>query len=361
MCAKMMHRCLVCSGRASKTCSRCKQGMYCSAEHQVRLSNLPLAPTRHQQKVHWKFHKYQCVDACGLAPASVESAIARVLAKYGNQKQAVHPGVHCFLCLEETPPLVSTGCACRGSSGYVHEACFDSMHSSMDATATLRSVCSTCNSKYQGVIFARQCVGVWKRFRTSNVDGLRCEALRVLAIALDHGGEYGAAAELCDGLIGDATRQLGPTHVETAMAAQLGGRLHQRRHDFDASYRAYLRAIEAFRHHGNFRLLAGVLIEYASLLVLLDRDEEGLAASREAVQIAVDGDGVDSERAILCRLNLALLMAKSCCDDRRALLEAEAICLADRERARRLVGATHRFVAQADDLLADIRSILSES
>ena len=62
----------------------------------------------------------------------------------------------CFICLDENPPPIGMGCACRGSAGNAHEECLKHMAKFQGRYGNTRwTECQTCKQEYTGQMLVK--------------------------------------------------------------------------------------------------------------------------------------------------------------------------------------------------------------
>ena len=193
-----------------------------------------------KERLEWPTNGRVAVRLNGTAQRSVSVKPANL--------QAWEPA--CFVCLETVgrTALLPTGCACRGSSGWIHEDC------AMQAAAAAQEragtwagagrnpwqTCPTCKVAYTGALklaLARE----WCR-RTASLsreDTQRFAAHTTLGNALSASGKLAEAEDVVRGNLEVATRLHGPEHPHTMGTTMNLGLLLSSQGKMDAAEAVY--------------------------------------------------------------------------------------------------------------------------
>ena len=183
------------SNAAPHVCSRCQQVHYCSRKCQVS---------------HWRAgHKRACGASTSSASTDDEPGSCPKCEQLWGTCRCDEPP-NCWLCLESTGRLLR-GCACRGTSGFVHARC---LAERARCAPEVSDSCPTCMQKFVGELqmaAARARMAGVSRER----DG-KAHAMSQLADALKDSGDFDGALKLYQKVLKNDTARLGPDHPHVA-------------------------------------------------------------------------------------------------------------------------------------------------
>ena len=92
----------------------------------------------------------------------------------------------CLICLESFEPMIKLGCACRGSSGRVHEKCLVEYAQHNESSWTN---CFTCKQMYTGTTAVRMATTRFELLKDRpTIDPDRLSGIHTLALTLSGGG-----------------------------------------------------------------------------------------------------------------------------------------------------------------------------
>ena len=164
--------CAKCGKPGSTTvCSRCKKVAYCSKKCQVE---------------HWKRggHKRTCKP---LQPAQATTPVPDSAAADKAETQ-------CYICLG--PCSFSTGCACRGTMGFVHPTCLIEQVA-LTANSADWMTCQLCGHEFTGLMRTELATEWYTTTRElPKEDKMRIQAGANLAVALFAEGDNNKALAL---------------------------------------------------------------------------------------------------------------------------------------------------------------------
>lgn len=128
----------------------------------------------------------------------------------------------CFICLQESPPPIRTGCACRGSAGVAHPECLrDSATFQEQHRPHAWTKCQTCNHDYTGELqIALTQAWVSEATNRQDADKLAAESARLGALVQT--GQAEAALDPLRTLYGRCVLEFGESHPDTCT---VGGNL----------------------------------------------------------------------------------------------------------------------------------------
>ena len=134
----------------------------------------------------------------------------------GNKKKGNGPDV-CWICCDSAmagSPLISTGCACRGSAGLAHLPCL------VAAAATrvdLWTTCPTCKQEFTGEMDVGLARARWETVRERPADDAeRLFVANNLAVTLkESAGDNAGALSLMEEVLAVRRRTLGDEHADT--------------------------------------------------------------------------------------------------------------------------------------------------
>ena len=205
-----------CGKGGTKRCSGCTAVLYCS----------PAC-----QRDHWSKggHKAACkavqmlIRVSAMASGRTPTAVSRSKAKADSTGA-------CIICLDEEPPPIQSGCACRGDAGLAHVAC--RMEAAVHRHESTKSVdrwstCGTCGQMFSGAMQIGLAESWWAKVRDLPEDNLQRRAASViLSSALQHIGEYARAEAMLRDNLAVQRRFHGPHHqailvLQTSLANSL--------------------------------------------------------------------------------------------------------------------------------------------
>eukprot|EP00635_Sarcinochrysidales_sp_CCMP3193_P014477 CAMPEP_0118903478 /NCGR_PEP_ID=MMETSP1166-20130328/8328_1 /TAXON_ID=1104430 /ORGANISM="Chrysoreinhardia sp, Strain CCMP3193" /LENGTH=340 /DNA_ID=CAMNT_0006842705 /DNA_START=108 /DNA_END=1130 /DNA_ORIENTATION=+ len=302
-------------------CTKCKTTFYCDKKC---------------QKLDWKAHKRFCSDDPAMRHFSpVEHAIDRAIVSLKKQQVDPPPDVHCFVCLEGGDGLLSMGCGCRGTSGFVHPDCLEQMAASsstdpLEAYARFVS-CATCHQTLGGVLQIVMMRKYWRSYRRSRNEGARRQAAYFLAVLL----RTHDSLEAREYLLAEATRgksEFGPfgLRIVTEQANVLA-RTGRGAEALDLLQKAHRKATL----WGEALAISSVSQQLAFVLVFLGRHDEALAHAYEAVDIAQRAGCKETDVQDL-KGSCATILAKM-----GRLQEAWKMCRVEVEYCERIYGPDH--------------------
>ena len=123
----------------------------------------------------------------------------------------------CWICHEgasAAAPLLSTGCACRGSAGLAHLTC---LVTAANHDVTVWNVCPTCKQEFTGELDVQLAKARWALVRERPADDEeRLFVANNLAVTLkESGGDDAGALRLMEEVLAVRRRTLGDEHAYT--------------------------------------------------------------------------------------------------------------------------------------------------
>lgn len=114
----------------------------------------------------------------------------------------------CWVCCESAPPLLATGCACRGSAGLAHLAC---LVEAARHSVQLWTTCPTCTQEFTGEVDVGLARARWALVRERPAeDAERCFVAMNLAVTLkESAGDNAGALRLMEEVLAVRRRTLG--------------------------------------------------------------------------------------------------------------------------------------------------------
>jgi len=343
--AQRLHRSGKCSycleEDATMRCTKCKAVFYCDKKCQRR---------------GWKLHKNFCSDDPAMRPVIlVEHAVERVLeAKKANQ---VRPpsDVHCFICLEGGDGLLSQGCACRGTSGFVHPDCIEKMAASLEdpfEAFTRHTFCATCDHGFSGVLKVVLLRKYWRSHRLSSNDDARRHAAGMLTMMVLSFADS-PDVEAVKYLRHEQLRGLSETHpsrvsslVEQAAYLYSFGRFDEALELLQATY-------PKVKLDGGTSVLCRTSPLMAETLLCLRRFKEALPFAAEAVAMA-EHSLMEPDLVHIIKACYARALAEN-----GRLQEAMAIFNDELEYHRRVYGPNHELCQALQHHVAHYSSRIS--
>ena len=195
----------ICSGCGSEAaphlCSRCQKARYCS---------------RPCQTGHWRQHKSECRAP---APSSeADAAISLGTRNFSCPECAqlwadcvCEDPPACWICFESSAELLR-GCACRGTTGYVHVTC---MVKANRRRTIDQDQCPTCEQRFVGALSMALAEARVRQARASSSD-IDCIATSELAQACHEQGRYNEALGHYRNVLRQSLLIFGPEHPTVA-------------------------------------------------------------------------------------------------------------------------------------------------
>mmetsp|Transcript_32176 Transcript_32176/g.102586 ORF Transcript_32176/g.102586 Transcript_32176/m.102586 type:complete len:468 (-) Transcript_32176:178-1581(-) len=305
-------------------CTRCKALFYCDKEC---------------QRADWKLHKQFCSGDPAMRPfIAVEHEVERALAAQRGHQVEPPPDVRCFICLEGGDGLMSQGCGCRGTSGFVHPECLEQMAASVGTPEDIfrRCLhCSTCGQSFTGVLRIVLMRKYWRSNRLSPQEDARRLAATVLSNELCgtlESPDFEAQEYLHDA----ATHGLGETHPGRIMSiVERANVLLKLRRPSDALQLLQV-TVPKVKLHCTESLLYVALDLMAGSLLVLGRLEDALPIAADAVELA---ERLRSENSDF--RHRANDLYAHCLASLGRRQEASAIWMKEVEFCERVCGPTH--------------------
>jgi hypothetical protein len=162
----------------------------------------------------------------------------------------------CPICLDDDPPPIPTGCACRGNAGKAHVECIAKFASGASKTGRWDAwlMCETCKQRYTGPAFARLVAILAESAKTAQRGSKGSIYSRgASAILLVDEGKLAESERLLRGVLGEAREALGEEsdatlfyaailalalskqlkHADAAAVYRELARLHEKKHGAD--------------------------------------------------------------------------------------------------------------------------------
>ena len=304
--------CTACGADGAKhRCAGCKEIFYCS---------------KGCQKRNWKLHKGVCTTDPSLRPyIPVEMAIERAFAKQPPIDEARTDAATCYISLEGAgEKKLVRGCACRGdSAGFVHLECLTKFAISKEETGDENGIvdayrkCMNCEQFFKGAFeleIRRRC---WRRYRSSQHQGLRYVSTKSMAVCLDVYHELDAA----NSLFNDALK--------------IGG--YNKRDVIEDKIRRASQMAENFQFREALELLTPTLPEakactanlyvqgmtiMPSVLLGLGRNQDALETSNDLIAFAKANFGPDGTQTLISMRDYAVTCLRlGRIDESKAMLQ----------------------------------------
>ena len=192
--------CASCGAVAACHCSRCMWVKYCSKEC---------------QRAHWKAHRPSCAPRSTPSASTSTSHAAAVCLQCSNKWPECTCGdgaPSCFVCLAAEGVLLR-GCACRGTSGYVHADCVVELN--QHRSPEDHNKCPTCKTVFVGHLQIGVAEGAVRSSRSTTFD---VNAITNLAAALSRQGQFSEALRHYRQIVKEGIKQYGPHHPVVAVA-----------------------------------------------------------------------------------------------------------------------------------------------
>ena len=128
----------------------------------------------------------------------------------------------CVICLDSTPPLIQSGCACRGDAGLAHVACRvkAAEWQAAENKSKAWTRCQTCKQKFTGSMQLGLAEARWSKVQgRPKQDKARLKAALKMASALRGQGKYAEAAKMEREVLAVRQQVLGAKHPETLTSA----------------------------------------------------------------------------------------------------------------------------------------------
>ena len=243
----------------------------------------------------------------------------------------------CWVCCDDAPPLVPTGCGCRGSAGRAHLKCL--IEAAKHDVARWTS-CPTCEQFFTGECDVGLAKARWETVKDRpEDDGERLFVANNLAVTLtESAGDHAGALRLMEEVLAVRRRALGSEHPDTLDSITNLALQHTEMGDFEAALPLAAEAVAATRRTlGDDDL--HTLVSIGSLAALHNRMGNGALARplhEEALAARVRLLGDDHLDALNSTHGLGqCLVGLGEVEEGMALLERAAAT------ARRVLGVEH--------------------
>jgi tetratricopeptide (TPR) repeat protein len=358
------------------------------------------SPSSKPNSARGKTHKYH------RAAATAETGFDTTAASGSNLDTfacSVEGGT-CIICLEEDPPPIQSGCACRGDAGLAHIACrisaAEHKQSSGDSVEGWQK-CPTCHQIFMGAMGLGLAEELFRRSK-GKLDrvGEWFSAAEILSNALLTAGEFVRAEAVCCETFSETKRvginileySIGGSSVMSRLSLGLGHAMsNQGKHSLaEPIYRLVLNECEQQFGTDDWRTLtagtalgnclraqdkhaeAAVILKdvfvrttralgpedvntldsgdsLASLYVAHDQHDEAIALYQQLLPVMNRVLGQEHKLVLEATANYALSVANS-----GKLAEALTMLRENVEVQKKVLGADHPSAMHAVDLLADI-------
>ncbi len=124
----------------------------------------------------------------------------------------------CHICLEGSPEIIQSGCACRGAAGLAHPACREKAATELAKRKgyTMRLTCQTCKKEFTGAMRRKLVNAWWLQVQGyAEEDTERLAAGNALATLLCYEGNSTEAERIEREVLATQTRVHGAKHPDT--------------------------------------------------------------------------------------------------------------------------------------------------
>ena len=128
----------------------------------------------------------------------------------------------CFICLENSPSLIQSGCACRGDAGRAHPDCRVKAAQALVKRKDWRwwFTCQTCEQEFTGAMCIALTNAWWSQVRDrAEEDPERLAAAHNMANSFSQQAKHAEAEEMLREVLAVRKQVLGAEHPDTLAAA----------------------------------------------------------------------------------------------------------------------------------------------
>lgn len=267
---------------------------------------------------------------------------------------------HCYLCLEgASEGELIRGCACRGSAGFAHLACFV-QSAKADATNQRWTKCPTCKQHFTGRVQIGLAEARAAEAQTgAAMDGKARAAKFDLLNAKLHAGEFAAAEALGEELLAAVRLAHGDKAMQTAEGVGIASHMSQAYGEmgkFDDAVKIIEEACSGIRADNMafpdaVNVLASMEQNLGSIYARMGRFDLALPLAERALEFAKDATDSDAgERHVMALYSLSNLQSSIGDHVKAVAYGEESVAL-----STRIFGASHPLTRQAHSGLENVR------